>query len=253
MTTNPLLNEETELIQKRPLKEDIFDVLHARIISGMYKRGDWLRQEEIATQLGVSMTPVREALDLLVSAGLAERVPYRGVRVREMSEKDVVEAYGLRLILEAVIAREATKNIAPEQLADLEGMLDEMKKQESLEEISYARQLSREFHSAIAEASRNDLLIKLYAVVANAFPDWLLYEALFRKPELLADSMASTDQEHIAIVDALKEGNAEKAVHKSIEHVMESGKWLEEYLNIPAELLREKEEQVFFLTRKTKK
>ena len=97
MTTNPLLNEETELIQKRPLKEDIFDVLHAKIISGMYKRGDWLRQEEIATQLGVSMTPVREALDLLVSAGLAERVPYRGVRVREMSEKDVVEAYGLRL------------------------------------------------------------------------------------------------------------------------------------------------------------
>ena len=91
------ITEETELIQKRPLKEDIFDVLHEKIISGTYKPGDWLRQDDIATQLGVSMTPVREALDLLVSAGLAERVPYRGVRVREMSTKDVVEAYGLRL------------------------------------------------------------------------------------------------------------------------------------------------------------
>src|SRR3990170_2805390 len=133
MTTNPLINEETELIQKRPLKEDIFDVLHGKIISGTYQPGDWLRQEEIATQLGVSMTPVREALDLLVSAGLAERVPYRGVRVRE----------------------ESTKNIAPEQLAGLEAMLDEMKTHESLEAVSDARQLSREFHSAIAEASRN--------------------------------------------------------------------------------------------------
>jgi len=253
MNSNPLLNEETELIQKRPLKEDIFDVLHAKIISGVYKPGDWLRQEEIATQLGVSMTPVREALDLLVSAGLAERVPYRGVRVREMSTKDVVEAYGLRLILEAMIAREATKNIASEQLDGLETMLAEMKKHKSLEDVSDARQLSREFHSAIAEASRNELLIKLYAVVANAFPDWLLYEALFRKPELLADSMASTHQEHIAIVNALKEGSVDKAVQMSIEHVMESGKWLEEYRDIPAELLREKEEQVFFLMKKTKK
>ncbi len=252
MNINPLLHEETEFIQKRPLKEDIFDVLHAKIISGVYKPGDWLRQEEIATQLGVSMTPVREALDLLVSAGLAERVPYRGVRVREMSTKDVVEAYGLRLILEAAIAREATKNITPEQLAGLETMLEEMKKHESLEEVSDARQLSREFHSAIADASRNDLLIKLYAVVANAFPDWLLYEALFRKPEMLADSMASTHQEHIDIVKALKEGNVDKAVQTSIEHVMESGKWLEDYRDIPADFLREKEEQVWFLTKKTK-
>src|SRR5919106_3674743 len=245
MSTNPLLHEETDLIQKRPLKEDIFDVLHEKIISGTYKPGNWLRQEEIATQLGVSMTPVREALDLLVSAGLVERVPYRGVRVREMSTKDIVEAYGLRLILEAIIAQEAAKNIMPAQVADLEAMLEEMKKHDTLEEVSSERKSSREFHSAIAEATKNDLLVKLYAVVANAFPDWLLYEALFRYPELIADSMASTYKEHVAIVEALKKGDADGAAQKSIEHLMESGRWLEQYLDIPAELLREKEEQVF--------
>src|SRR5215510_14406952 len=116
MAGNSLVHEESELIQKRPLKEDIFDVLHEKIISGVYKPGDWLRQDDIATQLGVSMTPVREALDLLVSAGLAERVPYRGVRVREMSTRDVVEAYGMRLVLEAIIAQEAAKNITREQV-----------------------------------------------------------------------------------------------------------------------------------------
>jgi DNA-binding GntR family transcriptional regulator len=252
MLSNPPA-EETEFIQKRPLKEDIFDVLHEKIISGTYKPGDWLRQDDIATQLGVSMTPVREALDLLVSAGLAERVPYRGVRVREMSTKDVVEAYGLRLVLEAVIAQEAAKHITREQIAGLEGTLDEMKSHETLKDVSTERRTSREFHSAIAEATRNDLLIKLYAVVSNAFPDWLLYEALFRHPELLADSMLSTYKEHVAIVEALKNSDAEHAARRSIEHVMESGKWLEEYLGIPSSLLREKEEQVFPLTKKSKK
>ena len=253
MSTQSLVNEETEFIQKRPLKEDIFDVLHEKIISGKYKPGDWLRQDDIATQLGVSMTPVREGLDLLVSSGLAERVPYRGVRVREMSTKDVVEAYGLRLLLEVLIAQDATRNITPEQITGLERMIVEMKKHNSLKEMSTARRLSREFHSAIAEASKNDLLVKLYAMVANAFPDWLLYEASFRKPEILADSMADTHREHIAIVDAIKKGDGDKAAQKSVEHVMESGKWLEEYLGIPAKLLREKEEQVLFLLKKSTK
>jgi DNA-binding FadR family transcriptional regulator len=129
-------------------------------------------------------------------------------------------------------------------------MLEQMKKYDTLEKVSSERKSSREFHSAIAEATKNDLLIKLYAVVANAFPDWLLYEALFRYPELIEGSMASTYQEHVAIVEALKRGDSEESARKSIAHLMESGKWLEEYLGIPAELLREKEEQVSSLMKK---
>ncbi|MDP1714855.1 MAG: GntR family transcriptional regulator [Anaerolineales bacterium] len=236
----------------KPLKQEIYDALHRQIIAGKYGPGDWLRQDDIASQMGVSMTPVREALDLLVSTGLAERVPYRGVRVRDMSTKDIVEAYGLRLILEAVIAREAAMNIIPGQVSGLKKIMDEMNRHVKLSEMPLERQLSREFHTAIAEACGNDLLIKLYAVVANAFPDWLLYEALFRKPELLAGSVAQTHDEHTAILDALSKGDADLAVQASIEHVMDSGKWLEEYLNIPAKLLREKEKQVTHLIKKSK-
>ncbi len=240
---------EKELTHK-PLKEEIYDALHRHIIAGKYGPGDWLRQDDIASQMGVSMTPVREALDLLVSTGLAERVPYRGVRVREMSTKDIVEAYGLRLILEAIIAKEAAMNITSEQALGLKKILDEMNRHVKLNEMPLERQLSREFHTAIAEASGNDLLIKLYAVVANAFPDWLLYEALFRNPELLAGSVAQTHDEHTAIMDALTKGDEDRAVQASIEHVMDSGKWLQEYLNIPEKMLREKEKQVTHLIRK---
>jgi len=243
---------ERELTHK-PLREELFDSLHRQIIAGKYVPGDWLRQEELASQMGVSMTPVREALDLLVAAGLAERVPYRGVRVREMSTKDIADAYGLRLVLEAMIARDAANNITAQQVATLESMLAEMKKHVTLNDMPLARQMSREFHSAIADASGNELLIKLYAVVANAFPDWLLYEALFRNPDLLTGTMNTTHLEHVAIVDALKKGDPEKAVQKSIQHLMESGKWLQEYLNIPADLLHEKEELTSLITKQTKK
>jgi DNA-binding GntR family transcriptional regulator len=145
---------EKELTHK-PLKEEIYDALHRQIIAGKYGPGDWLRQEDIATQMGVSMTPVREALDLLVASGLAERVPYRGVRVREMSAKDVADAYGLRLILEAIIAREAALHITPQQISKLEKIMDEMKKRVKLHEMPQERQLIREFHTYRAEASGN--------------------------------------------------------------------------------------------------
>jgi DNA-binding GntR family transcriptional regulator len=247
MVSRSPIVEESESAPKRPLKEDIFDSLHDKIVSGVYKPGEWLRQDEIATQLGVSMTPVREGLDLLVAAGLAERVPYRGVRVREIVTKDVVEAYGLRLVLEVVIAQEAARNITPGQLAGLERTIAEMQKHDSLKEMSIARKLSRDFHAAIAEASNNDLLIRLYGIVANAFPDWILYEAMYRKPEILTGSMSDMHREHTDIVKALKSGDGALSAKLSVEHVIvSSGRWLEKYSDIPADLLREKEEQVAF-------
>ena len=169
-----------------------------------------------------------------------------------MSVKDITDAYGLRLILEALTAREAALHITPEQISSLEKILAEMKKRVKLNEMPQERQLSREFHSIIAEASGNNLLVKLYAVVANAFPDWLLYEAVFRKPELLASSVAQTYEEHTAIMDALINGDADKAAQKSLDHILDSGKWMKEYLNIPADLLREKEELATFIVKKSK-
>jgi len=246
------ISAEKELTHK-PLKEEIFDALHRQIIAGKYGPGDWLRQEDIAGQMGVSMTPVREALDLLVASGLAERVAYRGVRVREMSPRDVADAYGLRLLLEVTIAQEAARNITPEQIKSLEKMMVEMQKHETLDEMPLARQLAREFHNAIAEATGNALLVKLYGVVSNAFPDWLLYEALFRHPDIVTGSMSATHEEHTAIIDALKKRDGDKTAQKSVEHLMESGKWLEEYLNIPAKLLREKEDQISHIFKKTRK
>ena len=149
--------------------------------------------------------------------------------------------------------QKAAVNITAEQISNLEKIMAEMDRYVELSEMPQERQLSREFHDAIAEASGNDLLVKLYGIVSNAFPDWLLYEALFRKPELLSGSVIQTHDEHTAMLNALKKHDADLAAQASVLHIMESGKWLENYLNVPAKLLREKEKQVAHLIKKTSK
>jgi DNA-binding GntR family transcriptional regulator len=239
-------------VQHKPLKEEIFEALHKQIIAGKYMPGAWLRQEEIAKLMGVSMTPVREALDLLVAAGLAERVPYRGVRVPELVATDVVEAYGLRLVLEVLASKDAARQITKEQAAALSRTLDEMKSQDTLNQMSRARQLSREFHKGVIAASGNALLEKLYDIVANAFPDWMLYEAMYHHPEIVAESMKDEEMEHRAILEAIMKGKGDAAAQKAVEHIIHLGKSLEDLLDIPSELLKEKEKQILPLIRQSK-
>jgi DNA-binding GntR family transcriptional regulator len=238
------MKSSPSMAQNRPIKEEVFEMLHRRVIAGEYAGGQWLRQEEIASQMNVSMTPVREALDLLVSAGLAERVPYRGVRVRELSQDEITEAYGLRLLLESVAARAAATRITQAQVQDLSRIVDDLESHVTLNDMSHARQLSREFHLSIVRATGDALLVKSYSLVVNSFPDWMLYEAMFRHPELLAASLAEEQSDHRAIVFALTNKDAEAAVQKTIRHILHMGRDMEQLLGIPAEKLREKERMV---------
>ena len=233
-----------EYLQRKPIRESIFDALHQRIIAGKYSPGEWLRQEEIASQLGVSQTPVREALDLLVSAGLAERVPYRGVRVRQLSNIEIAEAYGLRLVLESVAARAAAGKPSTQHARTLSEIAAQTKNLTSLSDMSALQRLNREFHAGIVAASGNTLLGKMHRIMSNAFPDWMLYEYMFRHPELLQHSLATEYLEHTDIAQAIDAGEADTAVRLTIQHIRRLGDELIEYLHIPAELLREQERRL---------
>lgn len=235
---------ESLAVRRKPLKAEVFDMLHERILAGEYAAGQWLRQEEISSMLGVSMTPVREALDLLVSSGLAERVPYRGVRIVKPSGPEILDSYGMRLLLESSATYAAALCINQEQLAGLHRLLDRGKGLVKLEHLPQERALSRDLHSAIVAASGNPLLHKIYLTVLNSFPDWMLYEHLFRRPELLEDSMSSEYQEHRLIVEALGAHDPQMAVQRTLEHVINRGRELETYVRIPALSLRAREAQI---------
>jgi DNA-binding GntR family transcriptional regulator len=230
--------------KRKPLKLEVFDALHEGILSGRYAAGEWLRQEEISRRLGVSMTPVREALDLLVSSGLAERAAYRGVRVLRMSSPDILDSYELRLLLEAVASPKAAEAISPEQLAGLHELLADEAELTRSGNLPGQREVSRSLHSGIVAASGNLLLHRIYLEVLKTFPDWMLYEHLYRHPELLADSVRNEHAEHQGIVDALERGDPELAMQRSVEHVLQRGRELETYLGIPRHALELREAQI---------
>jgi DNA-binding GntR family transcriptional regulator len=235
--------EQGEL-RKKSLKEGVFELLHQSIIAGQYAPGEWLRQEEIASRLGVSQTPVREALDLLASVGLAERVPYRGVRVPEWSAEEIVDAYVLRLILESSAARMAALNISPAQLELMCGTVAQTKDLVRLEDMSNHRRLNKRFHLMIAEASKNFLMSKLYEMTSNLFPDWRLYEYMFRHPELLDQNLRREYSEHTEIVDAIAARAPDLAAMRTSAHIRNMRPELIEYLGIPEDLIDEKERQI---------
>ena len=236
------MNAQTDLenLQRKSLKDEIFDVLHGKIIAGDVAPGEWLRQEDIATQLGVSMTPVREALDLLVSVGLAERVPYRGVRVPQLNADEIAEAYAMRLLLEAAGARAAALNRKQDQVDELKRILSRMKGLLSLNDMSTLRQLSRQFHQSVVGIGGNGSLDKMYEMVMNSFPDWMLYEYLFRHTDMLERSLADEYQEHMTLVEAIEAGDADRAEREAIAHIRGLGDDLATFLGIPHEVLESK-------------
>ena len=231
-------------LQPRLLNRTIFELLHARIIAGKYAAGEWLRQEDIASQLGVSMTPVREALDLLVSSGLAERIPYRGVRVLQLTPDEIADSYYLRLLLECSAARAAALDITPTQVEELLRLVEQMHRLVTLSDISSQRQLNRQFHMAIAGAAGMPLLARTYETILNTFPDWMLYEYMFRHPELLPQSLEHESAEHLQLVQALAAHDPDQAVYQAANHIINRASELETYLNVPGELLHRREQQV---------
>ncbi len=230
--------------RRKPLKDEVFDVLHERILAGEYAAGDWLRQEELSSRLGVSMTPVREALDLLVSSGLAERVPYRGVRVLKPETPEILSSYGIRLLLECTATYAAAMHVTSECLDHLHDLLDASKPLIRLEDLPRERVVSRDLHSTIVEAAGNPLPHRLYLTALNTFPDWMLYEHLFRHPELLQESMRCEYQEHRLVIEALEAHEPELAAQRALEHVTNRGRELVTFLGIPEQQLRETEAAV---------
>ena len=234
-----------ELLQKRLLPDEVFELLHNRIVAGQYHRGQWLRQEELASELGVSPTPIREALDRLASAGLAQRFPYRGVQVLQPSTEQILEAYVLRWLLEIATARLAARHIGPEPLETLYALLRRLEKLVTLDDMPRHRLLNKQLHRTIAEASGNALLAQLYQVASNKFPDWMLYEAMFDQREPAPGILEQEHSDHRALVDAVAAHDADLAEQRAIDHLQHLGEELVALLQIPASLLREKEREIW--------
>ncbi len=150
----------------------------------------------------------------------------------------------MRLLLESAGVYAAATKISPEQLLEVRAVLDRSTELFRLEDMSLQRAASRDLHTTIVSASGNVLLQRMYLTVLNTFPDWLLYEYLFRHPDLLANSINTENREHTAIVEAVARHQPEVAVRNTIEHLTNRGRELETYLGIPRDLVEEEKSRI---------
>ena len=239
------MNELKPIGGRHKSKADLaHEAIREEILSGYFKQGDWLRQEELSQRLIVSHTPVREALDRLVLDGLAERVPHRGVRVSSINENDLAEVYCLRLSLEPLVVRLAALNSPRDQLITLETIIDQAEKLTALNDMPSRRQLNREFHRTICRAYGCATLSRLLEIVWNKFPDWMFYEGLYRHPASLQPRLQREIEEHRALLDAIANKQADLARQIASSHIKGTKEDLIEIFKVSRQILDEKQQQM---------
>jgi DNA-binding GntR family transcriptional regulator len=143
------------------LREQVKELILERILNGAYKPGERLVETRIASELGTSQAPVREALRDLELLRFVESEPFRGARVRDVSQEELIEIYPVRAAIEEVAAREAATRLDGE-VADLEAELEAMHRAADAKDLHAQVEHDVAFHRLIVEAAGNQILLETW-------------------------------------------------------------------------------------------
>jgi DNA-binding GntR family transcriptional regulator len=195
------------------LKDLAFDSLKEAILSGDLKPGVLYSEPEIAKQLGISRTPVREALLDLSSRGFVAFIPRRGFQIKEITEKSISELYVFRMVLETGIIRIAAPRIDEAAIMRLEALHKEDKRAAAQQDMHGFIHVNREFHGYLAALTENSFLISAFENVRE------LIELASLNIRGRTHRMPDAVKEHKAIIDRLKERDTEGAVAMMQRHI----------------------------------
>jgi DNA-binding GntR family transcriptional regulator len=213
---------EPQQIQMSTRSAAVADELRRLIRAGELAPGARLRQVDIAQRFGVSTTPVREAFTALAQEGLLIQDAHRGVVVFVPTREDLQENYEIRIPLEALATELAAKSITPQELAELDEMLDEMRKALRSGDLArYGLELNPALHFAIYAAARRPRLFEIIEQLREAcaaYMQVLVAHEQRHPPEYVRKA----HREHEDIVEALKAGAAKRAAKAMAQHLQHS-------------------------------
>ncbi|MBM4330531.1 MAG: GntR family transcriptional regulator [Deltaproteobacteria bacterium] len=191
----------------------VSEALRELITSGRLKPGEKLKEIEMANSLGVSRSPVREALRILELEGLVEITPRRGAYVHLITMEDVKDIYQTREMIEGFAGFLAVENMTNEDIADIEKLWELMKGLSSNENLESYLAASSDFHNKIITCARNKKIEEIYQGIRN----WVK----FLRSYVLSYSgrMTSSLEEHERIVEAIKKKDKYLVEQASREHV----------------------------------
>ena len=204
------MNSERNMNTVKTPHKDAYALILEAIDSGLYRPGDRLVESELAERLGVSRTPVREALQRLETQSLLAR-DGRSLIVASLDHNQMAELYVVRAELEGLAARLAAKHATAEEKRVLQEMVDEDR--EILDDPSKLARANRRFHKQVHLASHNRYLVQQLDLVHRSM-------ALMATTSLAAEGRGEEAmQEHQAIVDAIVLGEEANAYDRLREHI----------------------------------
>lgn len=181
------------------------------IRSQALRPGDRLTETELASQLGISRTPVREAIRALEADGLVVHIPRVGAAIRHLSYSEVTELYEMRTVLEGTAARLAARVASAVEIAELETINMEMKASE--EDTARLYELNRQFHRTLLDAARNRFL---FTAISGLEKTLLILGPSTMQQEGRA---AQAQAEHESVIDAIRAGDQEQAEIRMRDHI----------------------------------
>lgn len=200
----------------KPLRDIVFEALREAIISGELKSGERLMEVQLAEEMGVSRTPVREAIRKLELEGLVAMVPRKGAYVSGMSLKDAIDVFEIRESLEGLAAGLAAERITEEELADLKEVLEEMALAVKKTDVETLIKKDAEFHQIMFTASRNGRLAQTINNLREHIERFRVQS--FSNPARVTTFL----KEHRKIYDALAHRDIEKSEALAREHIRRS-------------------------------
>lgn len=145
----------------KPLREVIFNTLREAIIDGELKPGERLMEVKLAEKMGVSRTPVREAIRKLELEGLVEMLPRKGAHVAELSVKDIMDVLEVRASMDGLATELASERITDDEIKELKHILTQFVTYSEKDNLQGTIKKDVEFHDLIYRASRNERLIQI--------------------------------------------------------------------------------------------
>ena len=215
---NPDLGSLSAIPERKPLGHYVFENLKQAIVRGNFSPGNRLVESRIAEAMGISRTPVREAIHKLEREGLIKKLPQGGFYVLNLSREEVEETFGIRSVLESYAARLAAIKHQKEELEPLEEKIEEFQYFLNRGEMGALLQINTEFHALLYAMSRSPRLIKMI----NDLQDQIYR---FRRIILKMEMMAKTSNEdHRQMLRAMKKRDADRVESLVRQHILRGQK-----------------------------
>ncbi len=204
---------EIHMNEYLPLRDVVFNTLRQAILKGELKPGERLMEIALSNRLGVSRTPVREAIRMLELEGLVTMIPRKGAQVAQISEQDLNDVLEVRLGLEELAVKFACERITQEELEDLRKAVEEFDRLRDTDELSALAEADMKVHEAIYNATHNRRLIQL---LNNIREQMYRYRIEYLKDKEQRNNLT---KEHFALLKSLEQRDIKSARENISVHI----------------------------------